>query len=110
VVPLIKVLRASTVSIAEKEVERTLSMLKEPDPKLAQSVRSLGQAIVNKILHPVLSKLKQEGAEGDAQPLVDALTKLFDIDPAELEDSERAKETGELPTNVVPIRDKEQHG
>lgn len=88
VVPMIKALRAHAIGIANGEIERTLAHVKSPDKKTEQSVRAMGQAIVNKLLHPVLTKLKEEGAEGDPQPYVDTLTELFGVDPSAFEEQE----------------------
>lgn len=81
VVPVIKALRSQAMSIAQKEAEKTLSHFKSPDKKTEQSVRAMSQAIVNKLLHPVLTHLKAEGGKGDPQPYVDALTVLFELEP-----------------------------
>jgi glutamyl-tRNA reductase len=81
VVPMIKALRMHVLSIANAEAERTLSNVKGADKKTEASVRAMGQAIVNKLLHPVMTRLKQEGAEGDPQPYIDALSALFGVVP-----------------------------
>ncbi len=79
VVPVIKALRKHAMGIADSEIQRTLSNVPGADKKTEQSVRAMGQAIVNKMLHPVLTRLKEEGAQGDPQAMVDALTTLFDL-------------------------------
>jgi glutamyl-tRNA reductase len=109
VVPVIKALREKALKIAEVEVERTLAHAKDADPKTQQSVKAMSQAIVNKLLHPVLTKLKNEGASGDPQPLVDALVKLFEIDPGLLDEQAPAepKPGGD---NIVQFRGKDQAG
>ncbi|MEO1336873.1 MAG: glutamyl-tRNA reductase, partial [Myxococcota bacterium] len=81
--PVIKALRARAAKIAAEEAQRTLSGIKTPDKKTSRSINAMGNAIVNKILHPVLTQLKTEGAEGDPQVMLDALVALFDL---ELED------------------------
>jgi glutamyl-tRNA reductase len=82
VVPVIKALRAQASAIAEAEIERTLAAARTADPRTQQSVRAMGQAIVNKLLHPVLTRLKSEGAAGDPEVLVDSLVSLFGLDLA----------------------------
>lgn len=104
VVPMIKALRAHAVSIANAEVERTLSNVKGADKKTEGSVRAMGQAIVNKMLHPVLARLKQEGAEGDPQPYLDALTALFGVVPVP-EEEERPAESEVETDNIVRIHE-----
>jgi glutamyl-tRNA reductase len=80
VVPIIKALRAHASGIAQAELERTLAGLKGADKRTEQSVKAMSNAIVNKLLHPVLTKLKSAGAEGDPAALVSALTELFELD------------------------------
>ncbi|MBK8013361.1 MAG: glutamyl-tRNA reductase [Deltaproteobacteria bacterium] len=80
VVPVIKALRQFALEIALKESERTLANVPSPDKKTIQTVRAMGQAIVNKLLHPALANLKAEGARGDPEVLADALVRLFELD------------------------------
>lgn len=79
VVPVIKALREKGLGIAEAEAAKVLAGLKGADPKLDRSVRMMSQAIVNKLLHPVLTQLKQEGAEGDPAAVVGAVRTLFEL-------------------------------
>jgi glutamyl-tRNA reductase len=102
VVPAIKALRAKAMEIAEAEASRTIGSLPPEDAKVAQRVRAMSQAIVNKMLHPALARLKAEGADGDPGPLVDALERLFDLDLAAAARAERAEEEKEA-SNVVPF-------
>ncbi len=109
VVPVIKALRAHASQIAELEVQRTLQNVKEPDKKTLQSVKAMGNAIVNKMLHPVLTRLKQEGAHGDPQVLIDALVALFELDVAahEVPAESRAAEEPDA-GNVVQFPQRDQ--
>jgi glutamyl-tRNA reductase len=109
VVPLIKALRARATAIADAEVARTLTVARNADPKTADSIRAMGQAIVNKMLHPVMKELKRASADGDSETEVDALMRLFEIDSKELvEDSgehgSRSEQDAESDSNVVPLR------
>lgn len=101
VVPVIKALRQHAMRIAAQEVERTLGGIKEPDKKTSQSIKAMSNAIVNKMLHPVLTQLKAEGAEGDPQAMVDVLVKLFDLDLAV---GGQPQDKPQSADNVVPIR------
>lgn len=102
VVPVIKALRQHATVIAAQEAERTLAGIKEADKKTAQSIKAMSNAIVNKMLHPVLTHLKQEGAEGDPQAMVDVLVRLFELD---LDPPAAAREPQpDSNDNVVPIR------
>lgn len=102
VVPIIKALRAHATEIAAAEIERTLSNVKNADKKTSQSVKAMGNAIVNKMLHPVMTRLKQEGAHGDPQMLIDALVDLFSLQVAELDMP--VEPPKEEPDNVLPFR------
>jgi glutamyl-tRNA reductase len=104
VVPVIKALRAKATEIAEAEISRTLQNVDGSGDKTAQSVKAMGNAIVNKMLHPVLTRLKQEGAQGDPQAMIDALVQLFGLDVTEAP-VETAKEE---PDNVVAFRQRDQ--
>jgi glutamyl-tRNA reductase len=113
VVPVIKALREKALGIAQAEVERTLGHVKEADPKVHQSIKAMSNAIVNKLLHPVLTTLKSEGAAGDPQPLIDALARLFEIDPRSFEEppkEETGKKSEAEEGKVVPFRGKDQAG
>ncbi len=106
VVPVIKALRGKAISLAEAEAERTLGLLKVSDPKVEQSIRRMAEGVVNKLLHPVLTTLKAEGAEGDPAHIVELLRVLFEL---EIPSSEEAPPAKEEQDNVVPIdRDRGQ--
>lgn len=100
VVPVIKALREHALEIADTEVSRTLSHVKSGDGRIEQSIRAMAQAIVNKLLHPVMTRLKTEGAEGDPQPYVDALTALFELSSAAIDGP--ASESQDLPVGAPP--------
>ncbi|MEL6187360.1 MAG: hypothetical protein AAFU79_22280, partial [Myxococcota bacterium] len=107
VVPVIKALREKATIIARGEAERTLGHMRDADPKTAKSIAAMSNAIVNKLLHPVLTKLKAASRDGGAHDYVDALTELFDLETsAELE----AKPAAETPTNVVSIDSRKAGG
>ena len=80
VVPVIKALRTQASRIASEEAQRTITGLKVADKKTTQSVKAMSNAIVNKLLHPVLTRLKSEGADGDPQVLIESLVTLFELD------------------------------
>lgn len=110
VVPVIKALRAHAMKIANAELDRTLvGMQVETD---AKRVRAMSQAIVNKMLHPVLTKLKRRGEDGDPGAIVDALTDLFDLDLEQHTASvpPPAQDNPLLDTNVLPLRKTNKEG
>jgi len=112
VVPVIKALREKGLGIAEAEAERALSSLRLQDPKQEKAVRAMAQAIVNKLLHPVLAGIKDDGP-GHAE-VADSVVRLFalapSVDSTESSETEpvapaKAEPEGEaLPEeNVLPI-------
>jgi glutamyl-tRNA reductase len=113
VVPVIKALRDRVTEIASGEADRTVAGLKDRDPRLEHSVRAMSQAIVNKLLHPVMTRLKREGAEGDPTPYVDALEALFELEIVQevREELEAALAPAEAPAdNVVPMSSRDRGG
>ncbi|NJK90337.1 MAG: hypothetical protein HC923_13785, partial [Myxococcales bacterium] len=120
VVPVIKALRTKASSVVQAEIERTLAGQAALDPKLEKKVRAMGNAIMNKLLHPVLTRLKVEGGATVPDIPVEMVLDLFDltIEPEPLNatamlDDERAIETGsesvseavgEVASNVVRLQ------
>ena len=103
VVPTIKALRRRALGIAQAETQRTLAGLKVDDDRTHQSVRAMGNAIVNKLLHPVMTQLKAAGAEGDPQALVEALTGLFELDLSEATPVESAPVAESREVSEAPV-------
>jgi len=95
-VPVIKALRDKGLSIAEMEADRALASLK--DPRAEKAVRAMSQAIVNKMLHPVLSHLK---SQEDAHQLAAQVVALFELELASASEEEAADPAD--PAVVVPI-------
>ena len=70
---------SSSLWIPEAELERTTPRLELSD-KDEKTLEAMVNAIVNKLLHRPLSELKS-GAEGpDADALIDATRRLFDLE------------------------------
>ena len=83
VVPTIVALREKMETIRRAEVQKTLNTLKDLDPRQRQALESMTEAIVNKILHTPITRLKQRDRRSEAF-YVDAARRLFDIeDPDE---------------------------
>ncbi|MBI4820171.1 MAG: glutamyl-tRNA reductase [Deltaproteobacteria bacterium] len=101
--PVIVALREKLLDVARAEAERTIQAAKIEDKKVEASVQRMGEAIVNKALHTVLTRLKKEGAEGDPTGYVDALTDLFELQIAPPEVKPAAETEGDS-DNVVPFR------
>ena len=79
IVPLIVGLRNWVESIRKSELEKTISRIK-PDPKTEKALNAMTSAIVNKIMHPVFTYLKQESAKGNAGNLKETVKALFALE------------------------------
>ncbi len=79
IVPVIKMFRERMETIRRKEMEKTLSRWKGLTPKQMEAVDSMTSAIINKILHTPVTRLKESG-EDDMVLYIDALKKLFKLD------------------------------
>ncbi len=83
--PTIVALRGKLDGIRRNELERALTALRKLDPDERRALEAMTQAIVNKILHPPLSVLKQLSLEDDAEAAeaADMVHRLFALDPAD---------------------------
>ena len=90
-VPTIKHMRARVEAIREREVERALSRL-TLDPAAREGVEALTRALVNKILHTPLSRLRQEAEREEGMAYLEVARMLFGLDEAEGDDEESAGE------------------
>ncbi len=77
-VPVLARLRAQARALAEAEVERTLALLGPLSERQRKSVRAMGSAIVNKLLHGPTARLRRE----QGGPLADAAAELFRLQEA----------------------------
>ncbi len=79
VVPTIVALRGKVESIRRRELEKTLGMLKNLTPVERSALDALTNAIVNKILHAPLTRLKQQDKRDEAF-YIEAARRLFDLE------------------------------
>lgn len=79
VVPTIVALRAKVEAIRRGELQKTLNQLKDLGPRERELLEVLTTAIVNKILHAPIARLKQEDRRTETFYL-DAARRLFDLD------------------------------
>jgi glutamyl-tRNA reductase len=77
VVPTIKLLRGRFLEIAQAEVQRTLPRLSSE--RDVQAAQAMAEAIVNKLLHVPLTKLKKEARENPDSELAAVVRGLFDL-------------------------------
>ncbi|WP_315854092.1 glutamyl-tRNA reductase [Roseiconus nitratireducens] len=79
--PVIKRLREHAQQIKQDELERLLPKLQSMggDPAINKEIEKSLDRLVNKLLHPPLSSLKTDAAEGHRKGLVEALRELFHL-------------------------------
>jgi glutamyl-tRNA reductase len=85
VTPTIVALRKKFEEIRKKELEKTLSLHPDLSDKEKKSLEALTSAIINKILHPPITLLKQTNEEAMADLYLDALHALFGLPEKSLE-------------------------
>jgi glutamyl-tRNA reductase len=77
--PVIKRLREHAQQIKQDELNRLLPKLKAlgGDPAMHKEIEKSLDRLINKLLHPPLSSLREDAAEGHQKGLVKALRELF---------------------------------
>jgi glutamyl-tRNA reductase len=85
VTPTIVALRGKLDGIRRTELERALLALRKLEPDERRALEAMTQAIVNKILHPPLSVLKQLSLQdsGEASEVAELVHRLFALEPAD---------------------------
>jgi glutamyl-tRNA reductase len=79
VTPTIVALRKKFEEIRKKELEKTLSLHPDLSDREKKSLEALTAAIINKILHPPTTFLKQTNVEASADLYLDTLRTLFQL-------------------------------
>jgi glutamyl-tRNA reductase len=79
VVPTIVALREKAEAIRRVELEKTLKLLKDLSPRDREALEALTAAIVNKLLHAPIARLKHPDVDSGADD-VDATRRLFDLE------------------------------
>jgi len=80
-VPTIVALRQKLEQIRQRELEKSLSTsLKGLSEKERQALESMASAIINKILHAPITRLKRQVEGQDEALYIEALKKLFDLE------------------------------
>jgi glutamyl-tRNA reductase len=94
-VPTIVALRRHVEGIRRSELDRTLASLNHLGERERDALEAMTSALVNKILHTPISKLKNDEASGREETFfVDATRRLFDLDDDAAE---------EMPGKVTPL-------
>lgn len=92
-VPTIKALRQYMLEVALAEADKTLVVLGDKaSEKQKKSVEAMAKAIVNKVLHEPINRLKEQSARNDphAADLFVAVQELFDLQLADESDKDAA--------------------
>jgi glutamyl-tRNA reductase len=84
VVPTVSRLSAHFEAVRAAELEKQASKLAHLDPKDRERVEALSRAIIQKLLHSPVSRLKQHAAKGGrSAELVSSVEELFGLSPEE---------------------------
>lgn len=78
--PTIRSLRQQAEAIRAAEIDRLSGKLSDLDDRQREAVEALTRGIVNTLLHEPTVRLKQLADDGGAEPVVNALRDLFDLD------------------------------
>ena len=79
VIPTIVSLRERLEAIRTGEVKRTLSRLPNATPETREAIEALSSAIVNKILHAPITKLRESSRAGSPRSWLDLVHELFGL-------------------------------
>jgi len=79
VVPTIVSLRERLEAIRVSEVRRTLARLPDASPETRQAIEALSAAIVNKILHSPITKLRESSRAGMGRSWTELVHELFGL-------------------------------
>ena len=77
VIPTIVSLRARLEEIRVGEVKRTLARLPEATPETRAAIEALSTAMVNKILHAPITKLRESSRQGAGRSWLELVHELF---------------------------------
>jgi glutamyl-tRNA reductase len=79
VAPVIQQLREGWQKPKEEELQRLLNKLPNLDDRAKEEIRQSFDRLVNKLLHPPLSSLRDESRKGVPRTLLNALARLFQL-------------------------------
>jgi glutamyl-tRNA reductase len=79
VVPTIVSLRERLEAIRASEVQKTLARLAGAPPETRDAIEALSQAIVNKILHAPITKLRESSRQGAGRSWTELVHELFGL-------------------------------
>jgi len=102
--PAIRALLAHAEAIRQAELERALRRLPELSERDREIVTALSRAIVNKLLHEPLVRLKHGGSYLDAQGYARLVSELFSLDAEEHGGAACLRARGRAELDVAPVR------
>jgi len=79
VIPTIVSLRARLEEIRVSEVKRTLTRLPDATPETRAAIDALSTAMINKILHAPITKLRESSRAGASRSWREAVHELFGL-------------------------------
>jgi glutamyl-tRNA reductase len=79
VIPTIVSLRARLEEIRLAEVKRTLGRLPDASPEQRAAIEAMSTAIINKILHAPITKLRESSRAGASRSLLELVHELFGL-------------------------------
>ena len=79
VIPTIVSLRARLEEIRLAEVKRTLGRLPDVSPEQRAAIEAMSTAIINKILHAPITKLRESSRAGASRSLLEMVHELFGL-------------------------------
>ncbi|HXG15180.1 MAG TPA: glutamyl-tRNA reductase [Calidithermus sp.] len=79
VIPTIVSLRERLEAIRVGEVRKTLARLGDPSPETREAIEALSTAIVNKILHAPITKLRESSRAGRGRSWTELVQELFGL-------------------------------
>jgi len=79
--PVIQQLRSQAEELKQHELERLINKLElsDLDPSVQKEIEKSFDRMINKLLHPPLSSLRDDAAEGHKKGLLEALRHLFNL-------------------------------
>jgi glutamyl-tRNA reductase len=83
IIPFLGELHKKVESIRQREVEKTLRHLHNPDPEVCAQIEVLSRSLVQKILHEPTMHLRSESNQETLNDYVDVLARLFDLSEKE---------------------------
>jgi glutamyl-tRNA reductase len=79
VVPTIVSLRERLEAIRRGELDKALARLPDATPETRQVLEALSQAIVNKVLHPPIEKLRDSSRAGHGRTWIEVVSEVFGL-------------------------------